>query len=129
MTRYQELTSAPTITPERSAVSLSVIAAAAIGTIVLIGGVGAAFAFNSRVAAPEATVAAQGETIDGWMAAVSAASRERSAAEASRTVDGWAARYLKPEPPVVDGWAAALLKPEPEVVDGWMTRYFVGDGD
>lgn len=129
MTRYQELTSAPTIAPKQGAASLNTMAAAAIGTIIVLGGVGAAFAFGSRAVAPQTAPAVQAETIDGWMAGITAANRERTAAEASRTVDGWATRYLKPEPPVVDGWAAALLKPEREVVDGWMTRYFVDEGD
>jgi hypothetical protein len=129
MTRYQELTSAPPVAPSRPTVRTGAVAAIAIGTMILIGGLAAASSFGSRTAAPAAPVVVQGEAVDGWMAAISFANRERAAAEASRTVDGWATRYLRPESPVVDGWAAALLKPEPEVVDGWMTRYFIDERD
>jgi len=130
MTRYQELTTAPTISTESESFSIGAVAATAVGTILLIGAVAlAAYVFAPSTINSDAPAQVTGEVTDGWMAGITAANRERAAAEASRTVDGWAARYLKPEPPVVDGWASALLKPEPEVVDGWMTRYFVADGD
>jgi hypothetical protein len=130
MTRYQELTTAPTISTKSESFAIRAVAATAVGTILLIGAVAvAASAFAPATPDSDASVQVTGEVTDGWMAGITAANRQRAAAEASRTVDGWAARYLKPEPPVVDGWASALLKPEPEVVDGWMTRYFVADGD
>ena len=106
---------------------------AAIGVLALFILAMTAFAIYSFTRQPAADVlgvqAAQGEVVDGWMPAISAANRAAALEEASRTRDGWSSALLKRERPVADGWSSYLLEPEPEVVDGWASRYLVSDDD
>jgi hypothetical protein len=103
------------------------IAAMLIGFVLILAAAIGLFQLVSQPATDASVQAAQGDVVDGWMPAISAANRAAALEAANRTQDGWSSALLKPEQPAVDGWSVYLLRPEPEVVDGWSVRYLVSD--
>lgn len=113
MTRLQELIAdAPTGAGTRTPITIDRLGAAApaIGLlmVVLIAALAVTVFFGPGTAGVAPTTPAAAE-VDGWQAAVRAASHERTMARAAVTVDGWSAGLLTTAPEAVDGWAARYL--------------------
>ena len=128
MTHIQEpATGRPFLSSERD--YPPAFAAITFGLVVLLMALAiTSFVFTGVQSAATATrVRAATDTVDGWMPALTAASRQHRLDAAQSIEDGWAAALVAPRASTADGWEAVLVPQRAAAIDGYIQRFLTND--